>query len=178
SFLVQNSVDKIGETLLQAPYETNCYDYSKIGFLSQSYCVAKCLALKCARSERNKLWPYDEFVLDSEDILLLPYNSSTVDVHRQQCIGECKYIDCFTEHYETVRSVLFKTDADFIMEVETASSHFPSYTHEPLETICEFIANVGGICGIYLGICMLDAIVFFVALSRNVCSLARKALDN
>lgn len=165
--------------LLPSPYQTNCFDYTKIRCKSRSNCIDKC-NIEWALKNCNSL-PLSTNV----DIHNNKYKfSSNECIVPQHCKQKNNLLDCINEYYEIkpilmsgfkerfgkkfVKTILpklngstFKLNKDDInlitsIQIIYGDEHDTIYTHSPQQKLVEIISFVGGIISLWTGFSVLS----------------------
>src|SRR5207248_776562 len=96
------------------------------------------------------------------------YNRCTVTKYENYCNGLCRWKDCTVEYFENVKRSWYNTTKDYIIQFHAASSHFVNFIHRPLQTECQYLADIGGIFGVWLGVCVLDVYYLCVKVHKSL----------
>jgi hypothetical protein len=177
--------------LLPTPYETDCYDYdSDHSLKSKDDCISKCENLETRRVCKDcipDILIIRKDILNSEDKLCSPEHycdnngsnncslgfscglETMKDIYFK-CNTKCK-TGCLSTEYafskvENVINSLSESDSEIFIEPKTGSRVEIKYI--PSMTRAEFVANIGGIGGFWLGLNVVAVYEFGVSFGRIV----------
>ena len=166
--------------LMSSPYQTNCYNYNKIGCKSRSDCIDKCnieLSLKQCKSLPNKINVDRHNNKDHYDIKLC-------NLSYEICEEEYKSPDCTNEIYSFKTVLDFKIDDPKVKGYKTLSSLKMSsnqwqnnksislisifygdeqdtvYRHSPQQETVEFICFICGVISLWTGFSIYSIYIF------------------
>ena len=157
------------EKLLPSPYETNCHDYEGENGRNKFECSEKCLLQlqreKCGNIhkrffvkdhliERDKKGKCNQKVLDEID---------------KNCQTKCltKKYQCINNYYEfSMSDNDIKFNNNLYIEISPKSVPIEIMTHSPAMTFEEYIANVGGLMGVYLGTGLIAIYDYLIAILK------------
>lgn len=151
----------VSSTLLEYPYHTNCFDYTKTAYLTQSNCVDQCVA-SSSFSSHNFLYSTAARYKPS-DIMGRPSAVTYVTILRN-CTKRCSRTDCYSEQFITIKKDATIQDNPFLYAILPTSLHI-STNYIPKLNFCEFILYYLGVVMLWIGLDVLhyyDAIVMFV----------------
>ena len=181
---------------MPSPYQTNCFDYNKIGCKSRSECVDKCL-IEMSLKECNSLNSFTNVDRHNDKDI---YNESECIRHLNTKVCEDKYesSDCLNEYFSFKpftdltlnESLYFKMMMDNYVEkrfnqtlqqlninaftvITLLFGGEPDtiYRHSPQQPPIEFICFIGGVISLWTGFSVLSLYAygkrFFVRQTKN-----------
>ena len=145
---------------LSKPYETNCFDYQKMGYNSNRECISQCRINNWERM-MNGQWPGIYFTSNFNDAKMFDVSNESGyipeklrmdkiigDICRKQCHS---FVDCYSESYELkIEKIMYMTDMNWI-SIQPPSTPDQVIQHSPKITFEEFICFVGSLIGLYFG---------------------------
>lgn len=171
---------RIKKHLMKSPHKTNCFEY-KEKLLNQEHCLASCLEKsskdKCGDCEPRFNLQLKKFVR-SKTIKLCNFSFDcgqqewNYDEAKNDCETKCK-ADCYTEFYDyfvtsdkpherddSINTTIIRIIHKTIPDVEIR--HFPEFTWG------SYVANMGGLAGMWLGISAVSLYDWVVILIKKV----------
>ena len=164
--------------LLPKPYQTNCFDYTKIGCKSRSDCIDKCnieRALK--KCDSLPLWTNVDRHNNKDKYLSKLCNAK---LNYSLCENKHKSSDCMNEYYSFKQ--VYSQNLNQSYEGKAFANHLISqnqtivkdinllihvnilfgdqfdtiYNHTPQQYIVEFVCFIGGIISLWTGFSVLS----------------------
>jgi hypothetical protein len=174
------SISKYRESYLENPYSSQCsyYDKSQNPFDSVSHndCLNKCLRNYCYDKHKCH-FRNDLFVIHKTHKFLIDSNSKCNDSQHNDCtnyiaIGFCiKFcpIDCFKEDFYFKEIVYFYPENDFERNFYffwDSKEVFVSCEETPDILLIDYFTYIGGLFGLWFGICLENLIDLIVKHTR------------
>ncbi len=156
---------------LPAPYETNCINYSQIGFRSKIDCINQCL-ISVAKKRCNR-WPAEIFAPKTVNHSFLPkflINECLEKISEKYCNHKCQYNDCIEEilTVEELNSFDEKFAEKYFFYIWFPLSHDYRYEYKPTFAFVEFINYIGGIISLWFGLSFLSFSINSIEKLRNL----------
>ena len=174
---------------MSSPYETNCFDYNKIGCKSRRDCVDRC-NVEWALKHCNGSLPSNTIVDRHNDKDI--FKGKCNDNYKGYCEQKHKSLDCIDEYYaiKLVAEKKFndmisdkninayknyfnnstfksnnknaKPDLNLLSEIFVQFNNDPDtiYTHSPQQYPIEFICLIGGVISLWTGFSVLSLYAF------------------
>jgi hypothetical protein len=178
---VLNSVTKSSVTYLQNPYKSQCsyYDTNQNLFnsVSRDDCLFKCMETNCyikykcvLRGSEYIIRRLDESSFDSK----LECNENVeVDKNCTNVNDKCKKIcpiDCLREYNYFVNYEIFDENINqkFLYYFWDSSAAFISYEETANILLIDYFTYIGGLFGIWFGICLENLLDLIVKHTRNL----------
>ena len=145
---------------LPTPYVSDCYDYSKEGYQSDSHCMHTCLYSK-AISQWNKV-PFSVIVNDSSPQRLISYEDVKDNVLKQRLIHmeeECRQRFCRRKSCQddvSLTSTSYGNGNRLLILFTTPAQYWHFVRTKAAFTTVEYILQLMGIVGTYTGLCVLS----------------------
>ena len=146
--------------LLHQPFESDCMEYTSLGFNSDAECTQSCLR-SLTIAAWNKL-PFSVIVNDSQDerhIISLTdlrdpaFLQQLLSLDRQ-CQHTCRRPSC---HYGTALTVAVPiADNSFVVRLNVPSEPWVYVRALPLLTLIQFLTSASGIISTYTGLAILS----------------------
>lgn len=163
----------ITTSLLEPPYETNCFNYSKMQFESQTECIHTCilnrslLALSRVPYSVVVTHPYDLRFFSSVD-----YRNATKRKIYENIARICKHDICSRPACESVLTMTrtqLHIGRNFSLTHSSIISSWTFIKHRPFLSLVEAITYVMGIIGTYTGLTVLslDPMRLFVSAAKR-----------
>jgi hypothetical protein len=174
------TIIKFSETYLENPYKFQCsyYEKSQNPFNSVSHkdCVRKCLINNCL-IEKNCFIREFEYVFRKNDSLEIDSNLlCDSDQHRyclrdkywEKCEKICP-IDCFKEEFR-ISDKFYTTSnfKNFHYSYWDSKEPFISYEETPNMLLIDYFTYIGGLFGLWFGICLENLFELIVKHTRNL----------
>ena len=166
---------KVISRSLPFPFDTNCFNYSEDGFVSENDCINQC-QLKYWKTVLGYRWPgilpaYDNlsdlYIVDMFPVEFVNYYLILDKEVGIKCRKECKSMtSCYKEDFE-IKLNKYQQISDVIW-VSVWPPTIPDQVIQHMPQICveEFVIYIGSLIGLYFGFS-------FIMLS-DVCSVAVK----
>ncbi|XP_054162140.1 uncharacterized protein LOC128960094 [Oppia nitens] len=147
---------------LPAPYETNCYDYTLIGYKSRLDCIENCRVEWMADYVTG--WPgnYMTDNLTSDALIVNMYElfheNYTLDaVFGDHCRRECgTCIECCLAYYDVFQSEHNCEDInEFIVVLSPPDLRTLIITHTPKLSFEEFVSLIGSLVSLWFGVSVI-----------------------
>lgn len=173
---------RVRKHLLKLPYKTDCVDYDKFP-VNWDHCIAACLddysTKECGYCEPRFNLQLKSFI-KSKTIKLCnstQENCGTPGWFKDSCAicqSQCKP-DCYNEFYDyfltTDKSINGnKNDSFDTLTIRVIHKTIPDVQikHSPEFTWNSYVANMGGLAGMWLGLSVISAYDWFVILVKKV----------
>ena len=171
---------RIKKYLLKYPFKTDCFEY-KEKLLNQEHCLADCLEIlskdKCGDCEPRFNLQLKNFVR-SKTVKICNFSFDcgkeewNYDEAKNDCETKCK-ADCYTEFYDyfvtsdkpherndSINTTIIRIIHKTIPDVEIR--HFPEFTWN------SYVANMGGLAGMWLGFSAISLYDWIMILIKKV----------
>ena len=148
---------------MPSPYQTNCYDYTKLGFKSTSDCINKC-NIELALKQCNVL-PYQSIVDEHNDKDNYPRNDNErhclEHLNYSVCYKKYNSLNCINEDYSSKifqNTPLNNSNNSTLSIVEIYFANKPDliYNHSPAQYPIEFTGFICGATSLWTGFSVIS----------------------
>lgn len=148
--------------LLEAPFATDCVNYSKLGFENRNHCYESCQTQEMKRRFRKKISGASQYA-DGVDMKIMSpefakQNRRIIRQVDEMCESNCAKQDCDQEFYTMKMKV---SDTDFPSSVSGMLLFLPTSPEAatestPKSSFAQFAADMGSAIGFWLGLSILS----------------------
>jgi hypothetical protein len=155
---------KMEETLLPLPYESDCYDYENNKKLfspkSKEDCILNYLKQKeYKKCKLNHQWLYEKYEFLSNKTTYEPQNCS-IQYNKEELNGMCKK-DCKTTRYTlSIRQNSENYPNESRLYIESSSRYKIKVTHLPKMDLITYLSSIGGLSGMWIGISVYSTLSY------------------
>ena len=153
---------------LPPPYKTNCVNYKSLDtdpeLESQEHCIHYCMRIKVLKKFNESSFtatfikPQDYRIMSRYSVQLSRTKENEVDRIYQNCLNECPKNDCIqTRFLPALVSTRDSLDVTFLLQEPNGPECMVFIL--PKMSIMELYVQIMSVCGVWLGVSLVDIVV-------------------